>query len=61
MVPPEDTYLLDVAPFVYLFTEDLLSTYYLPDTILGAKNTGVDKMGRSLSSCNLHFGKINRK
>lgn len=49
MVPPEDTYfLLDVAPFIYLFTEDLWSTCYLPATILGAKNTGVEKRWEGL-------------
>lgn len=51
MVPSEEAYLLlDVATFVHLFTEDLLSTYYLPDSILGAKNTSANQMDRSLSS-----------
>lgn len=50
MVPlPRDTYLLlDIALFIYLFTEDLWSTYFLPDTILGAKNTGVEKRWEDL-------------
>ena len=51
MVPPEDDYsLLDVPPFIHLFTVYLLSTYYLPDTILGGKNTGVNNLGMPLSS-----------